>query len=242
MMSASDTRSIAQEIKLSWLKRNSLYYFLKREEERIEKLKWKQPYIKVSIWLLMLATMLLMVSFCLREDSDVLLVWLSNALMSLGTGVFAGWTLYVLTNIRMKSEADIDQRLADIEVLYNLGKNVYDINFSYITYYAMPVEMRSEWNHNQKFANAFLSAYKFVENMPKLGNRQILRTKFDFDYDDVKEKLEKMSTEITYELSYKDVRKYLKEVIRLIGNSYSLIEAYKKDCEAEKTIIKKVPF
>ena len=71
---------------------------------------------------------------------------------------------------------------------------------------------------------------------------QILRTKFDFDYDDVKEKLEKMSTEITYELSYKDVRKYLKEVIRLIGNSYSLIEADKKDCEAEKTIIKKVPF
>jgi len=243
LYSACDDRGAAKEIKMSWKRRNPLYQFLGMEDERIERLRWKQKHIKVSICLLVLAIICLALSLYLYDfNNNGLSNWWSNVLMSLSTGLFAGWTLYVLTNIRMNSESDIDQRLVDVEILYNLGKKVYDINAAYITYYVMPVEMRKEWNHNKEFASAFIAAYEFVDNMPKLGNRKILKTKFDLDYDEVKEKLEKMSAEITYELTYKDARKYLKEIINLIESSYALVEIYKRDCEAEKNIIRKVPF
>lgn len=243
MINACDSRSVAKEIEVSWLKRNPFYYFFNREDERIEKLKWGQTHIKISICLLMLAILFLILSFCLYDsNNNGLLNWWSNAFMSLGTGLFAGWTLYVLANIRIRCESDINQRLSDVVALYNFGKKVYDIYFFYTTYNLLPPEMKRECDHNQEFSNAFIAAYKYVENMPKLGNRKILKTKFDFDYDKVKEKLEKMSTEITYELTYKDARKYIKEIIRLIESSYALVEKCKKNCEAEKTIIKKVPF
>ena len=243
LYSVCDARGTSKEIKTCWDRRNPLYKFFNMEDKRIEKLKWRQKYILISICLLVLGMICLILSFLLFDlgNSD-LGNWWSNALMSLGTGLFTGWTLYVLSNIRMRCEIDINQRLADVDVLYNLGKKVYDIKFFYITYNILPAEFKEECNHNEEFNSAFIAAYDYVENMPRLGNRKVLKTKFAFDYDEAKDKLEKMSTEITHELSYKDVREYLKEIIKMIEKSYAKVEEYKKECETEKNIIKKVPF